>query len=1378
MLYRNHKTNKALRILALLLALICIFTIADPAVYAMGQEENEGQQTEQVQEDKQEQDSNAGGGTEQTGGDNGPDKNTNGDNGNGDPDKDDGDNGSGDPDKDDGDNGNGDPDKDADNNGSGAPDKDADNNGDADTNKGGDSNGDADTNKDADNNGGNDAPNKGDDKNTDDNSGANPDKQPDDNSGAVPGKEPGEEDEPEPDEKDLAEEEDGVNENAAASVELFLAVNGVWKNVGTRSVNLDASTKRYYITAAEMAEVYKTRGITIGEVNGTQRIFPHTDKKNYDTIWADAKPYQTESGEWRVPLSTNIDNYLYYLPNNVEGKASYFVNNKARDDSAVLADNTFYTVSVSDTTGTEDTATGIYYVFTGKEFSITLSQHDEHEWRITNPDTGDTIKPDETAQQDYGKVKYTFKAVTCPIKIMLADESKTTYTIHYNAATLDATKEQLGQIAAANQTVLQDGCIDGQAELEVTLSLGEGDEYMLRRPDEEQLTVLVSGDKGKKFIYFFDGWRVSSGEIIPADTILTAANILRYEENGALTLNAVWKAKDANGRISTVNFYVNLYCEIANNLTDGVTDVPQDNFTHSIHYTGIFGTENIAGGSNLDCMPIAPVKGQNAYKADAQLRELAVTTDANGLRLESLPSDEDVLRQIRNSGTTIKVEGVAIPSTRLTTDHFKVRWYVLKYDKGDGWHVDGVLVAKEGYLRVRKTFIGDSAAIKQVTENFEIKVDHKPLSGGTETDYDLTLVPAADETRTGKVGYTSYDAATNTYEWVLKGNAADEYEFIESNYTLEDSSWHSSSWYIISGTGADAGSAAAGTSVATRMESYATDVPKTSYKTVTFSNSYVHAGMLTLYKEDSFTHKGMSGVEFTLVGKDGKIPLYRNSNTGYYTTDENADAGSYTAADALVTDVHGRAYITLPAGEYILTEENVPSGYLGAEKIRFAVDANGTLTELEELDKEGNALDPRYVSGLGAATMTIKNASKLLTKVTVETGWAESTPEDQRVPVTVELWCDGVRMPVSTYRVTLNAENKWQFDWVDLPLFTDGTPAQYKLRESSIGDVSYDPGTDTDGYDEYDVKYYSAEYSEGTDGEKHSEATWVDKQGITHYADHVLLRSLNSLDNGLVDVNVTKQWRDGNDQDGLRPASITVKLLRNGQETGSTLTLNADNKWSGIFRGLRAYERGEQLVYTVAEVAVPGYTSTITGTAATGFNIMNTHTPETLTISGTKTWADAGNESARPEKITVILLAGGEQLAEQVVSPDANGKWSWSFENLPKYSAGKAIAYTIDELEVPGYTKKVDGYNITNTYKPAASPSPTPTATPAPTPTATTIPTDSPAPSYAPTPTAKPGSNPRTGDESNIALWAAMGLVSMAAAAGAVLLIKKRGRTK
>ena len=1350
MLYRNHKANKALRILALLLALICIFTIADPAVYAMGQEENEGPQTEQVQEDKQEQDSNAGGGTEQTGGDNGPDKNTNGDNGNGDPDKDDGDNGSGDPDKDDGDNGSGDPDK-GDNSGNNDPDKDN-------------------------------------DKDTDSDDNADPDKQAGDDTN-----------------KEKVEE----NENAAASVELFLAVNGVWKNVGTRSVNLDASTKRYYITAAELESVYGAYGFGAEDMSADLRIFPHTDKKNYDTIWADAKPYQTESGEWRVPLSTNIDNYLYYLPGNVGGSASFFAQKASRDDAAVLADNTFYTVSVSDTTGTEDTATGIYYVFTGKEFSITLSQHDEHEWRITNPDTGDTIEPDETAQQDDGKVKYTYNAVTCPIKIMLADESMTTYTIHYNVATLDATKEQLGQIAVSQQTVLKDGCIDGQAELEVTLSLGEGDEYMLRRPDEEQLTVLVSGDKGKKFIYFFDGWRVAgSNELIPADTILTAANIIRYEENGALTLNAVWKAKDANGRISTVNFYVNLYCEIADNLSNGFSSAPESNFTTSIYYTGIFGTDNVPVGSDLNCMLLAPATAaENAYATDTALREMTNTPLDSGVILESVPSDEEVFRQIRNSGTTIKVEGVAIPSTRLTTDHFKVRWYVLKYDKSDGWHVDGILVAKEGHLRVRKSFLGDSAGIAQITDpqnDFEITVKHTPLTGNAITeDYELTLVPKAEEKREGKLGYTSYDEATKTYEWILTGNVVDFYTLSELNYTSKtqkESEWQSSSRYIISGTGATADDRAwqvyNGTGVRTRMESYATDVPEAAYKTLTFRNTYVRSGMLTLYKEDSFTHKGLSGVRFTLAAADEgtELVLYRKPNTSQYSTDENAGLDGYTAEvtdKTLETDAYGNVYLELMEGSYKLIEE-VPSGYDGAAEIGFSVDGSGNLTALSAHDKDGKNVTDKYVSGLNTARLTVRNDSKLLTTVTAVTDWADSTPENQRVPVQVELWCGGVRMTGSEYRQTLSADNNWSYVWSNLPLFTDGTVAKYTLRESMIGDTAYDPKTNGDGYADYDVTYDDAKYREGNDGEYNDEPTWADEQGSTHYANHVLLRSHNSLDNGLVDVNVTKQWRDGNDQDGLRPASITVKLLRNGQETGSTLTLNADNKWSGIFRGLRAYERGEQLVYTVAEVAVPGYTSTITGTAATGFNIMNTRTPETLTISGTKTWADAGNESARPEKITVILLAGGEQLAEQVVSPDANGKWSWSFENLPKYSAGKAIAYTIDELEVPGYTKKVDGYNITNTYKPAVtpSPSPTPTATPAPTvsptptptptasPVPTTAPTDSPVPSYTPTPTTKPGTNPQTGDESNIALWTGLGLVSIAAAAGVILLIKKRGKAK
>ncbi len=48
------------------------------------------------------------------------------------------------------------------------------------------------------------------------------------------------------------------------------------------------------------------------------------------------------------------------------------------------------------------------------------------------------------------------------------------------------------------------------------------------------------------------------------------------------------------------------------------------------------------------------------------------------------------------------------------------------------------------------------------------------------------------------------------------------------------------------------------------------------------------------------------------------------------------------------------------------------------------------------------------------------------------------------------------------------------------------------------------------------------------------------------------------------------------------------------------------------------------------------------------------------------------------------------------VEADATGKWTYSFENLDKYEKGKLIKYSIDEEEVTGYTKTVDGYNIKN----------------------------------------------------------------------------------
>ena len=190
-----------------------------------------------------------------------------------------------------------------------------------------------------------------------------------------------------------------------------------------------------------------------------------------------------------------------------------------------------------------------------------------------------------------------------------------------------------------------------------------------------------------------------------------------------------------------------------------------------------------------------------------------------------------------------------------------------------------------------------------------------------------------------------------------------------------------------------------------------------------------------------------------------------------------------------------------------------------------------------------------------------------------------------------------------------------------------------------------------------------------------------------------------------VTVPVKKVWDDGDNQDGLRPNSITVELLKNGEKTGTTITLAASENWAGEFTGLKKYEDGLEVTYSVKEAFVPeGYTSEVNeNVTASGFTITNTHKPATTSVSGSKTWLDTGNSEKRPGSITVRLKADGEEKASKDVSKDENGIWSWSFDNLPKYNKGNEITYTITEDSVKDYTATISGYDITNTYTPGVT---------------------------------------------------------------------------
>ena len=193
-----------------------------------------------------------------------------------------------------------------------------------------------------------------------------------------------------------------------------------------------------------------------------------------------------------------------------------------------------------------------------------------------------------------------------------------------------------------------------------------------------------------------------------------------------------------------------------------------------------------------------------------------------------------------------------------------------------------------------------------------------------------------------------------------------------------------------------------------------------------------------------------------------------------------------------------------------------------------------------------------------------------------------------------------------------------------------------------------------------------------------------------------------------IDILVTKEWNDADNQDGIRPDSVIIKLLADGEDTGKILTLNEDNEWKGKFTELDKNKAGKEIAYTIKEEPVPsGYEVAITGTAATGFLVTNTHEPAEIEIPVEKTWNDAENQDGkRTDSVTIKLLADGEDTGK-ILTLNEDNEWKGKFTELDKNKAGKEIAYTIKEEPVPsGYEVAITGtaatrFLVTNTHTPA-----------------------------------------------------------------------------
>ena len=338
-------------------------------------------------------------------------------------------------------------------------------------------------------------------------------------------------------------------------------------------------------------------------------------------------------------------------------------------------------------------------------------------------------------------------------------------------------------------------------------------------------------------------------------------------------------------------------------------------------------------------------------------------------------------------------------------------------------------------------------------------------------------------------------------------------------------------------------------------------------------------------------------------------------------------------------------------------------------------EADGSIYSLTYYIVETSAIGAasNSYSGNGTGKVTITN-TEAETSATVIKEWADSGNQDGIRPASLTVDLTNGTTVVDT--VTLNAENNWTATVEHLPKYNNGQLITYTWSEKNLPSG-------------YTLNNTSANGTITTLSNTHTTAK--------------------------VKVSVEKTWNDKDNQDGIRPSSVSVQLKADGVDVGSTVTLDATNSWKYEWTGLDKNKNGQPIVYSVDETAVPsGYTKNVTFTQDTqgnySYTISNTHETEKVKISVEKIWDDKDNQDGkRADSVSVQLKADGADVGAPVTL-DASNNWKTEWTGLAKNkNNGTPIIYSVDETNVPtGYEKKVAftqdeqgnySYTITNSHE-------------------------------------------------------------------------------
>lgn len=629
---------------------------------------------------------------------------------------------------------------------------------------------------------------------------------------------------------------------------------------------------------------------------------------------------------------------------------------------------------------------------------------------------------------------------------------------------------------------------------------GDYEYFTTQAVTERQEIGQKLGVDGKEFR--FDGWAATvadeSGDQVEYHFAANARAVLKddgihiTDEDGVervlpagTTLTARWTEVS-----DIVMFFVNYTGTILDTEGD-IGGRNQKDFTGIIGIGRVYYGKAMAGNDSVfggDADASIRLKFANAFDPDNPETQIVMeyvtvydananSTSMNGGVGYNLYYDADGINDTEletallsfiqaNNNVTIKVSTAdnknnpEIENKNSTPDNYSVRWYVMK-EQSDGWHIDGVMVAKTQEVAVAKTFSGlTNEQVQNLLSNFNM-----PVKLGENRQEYITMTTQSIEGQYEYLGQES--TGSQSYDWTLHAITDEQYTLSEQNYTL---SGYDVSAVVVHYYRDENGQLQIAYQAGSTTEGLTQEVLGGKTVGVSFNNFYTEpgTGAFAIHKSAN-DRTGQSDVGSALQG--ATFTLYNHESC--------ADTAIVSTS---TTNTRGSAYFNnLTTGTYYLKETAPPKGYLadgsvwkvvvadtgteGETKIKVTVsqykEDNGTAVtdDAETLCYDGGIQASYEIYNTPIAD-TVR-VTKTFSGLTIEqlNALVKDSTKENSDGYYIEVSPNAVTAPVSPgsdgaarlhLQQSTRSQDGWTFTWVISGLkMTDdnGNPILYKIVE-------------------------------------------------------------------------------------------------------------------------------------------------------------------------------------------------------------------------------------------------------------------------------------------------------------------------------------------